>query len=72
MIGKRVPIAPGQNRTDTRSLEGFYSTIELQARRMNKIIDNLFFFCNRLLHRLLLLRRAKWAIFRFFQIRNLN
>lgn len=24
--------APGQNRTDTRSLEGYCSTVELQAR----------------------------------------
>lgn len=40
-------IAPDQNRTDTRSLEGYCSTIELQAHRMSNIIHDPFFLCNR-------------------------
>lgn len=33
-------LAPSQNRTDTRSLEGYCSTIELQARELSNIIEN--------------------------------
>lgn len=37
-------IAPDQNRTDTRSLEGYCSTIELQARlTINIAIPSVFF-----------------------------
>lgn len=43
----RYLIAPDQNRTDTRSLEGYCSTIELQAHRMTSIIINCLFLCKR-------------------------
>ncbi len=42
-----ISIAPDQNRTDTRSLEGYCSTIELQAHRMTNIINNYVFLCKR-------------------------
>ena len=32
-------LAPDQNRTDTNSLEGYGSTIELQARLISNIIE---------------------------------
>ena len=32
-----IILAPGQNRTDTRSLEGYCSTFELQARKKKEI-----------------------------------
>ena len=35
-----VNLAPDQNRTDTRSLEGYCSTIELQAQRVNDYARN--------------------------------
>lgn len=37
-------IAPDQNRTDTRSLEGYCSTIELQAQERKRLCKNGFFF----------------------------
>src|SRR5579883_1141330 len=37
-------IAPDQNRTDTSSLEGYGSTIELQARRIGKMYRSSAFF----------------------------
>ncbi len=40
--------APGQNRTDTSSLEGYSSTIELQARKMiYHYVDHPFFLQSR-------------------------
>lgn len=39
--------APDQNRTDTRSLEGYCSTIELQAHEKRCIMRERLFFCKR-------------------------
>lgn len=44
-------IAPGQNRTDARSLEGYSSTIELQAHRMSHIINKLLFYAREILRK---------------------
>lgn len=38
--GNHSPLAPDQNRTDTRSLEGYCSTIELQAQDMKRSMQN--------------------------------
>lgn len=42
-------IAPDQNRTDTRSLEGYCSTIELQAQKVNRLYGMSVFFDNELM-----------------------
>ena len=42
-------IAPDQNRTDTSSLEGYGSTIELQAQTLGASIPKAFFFCKEIL-----------------------
>ena len=39
-------IAPDQNRTDTRSLEGYCSTIELQAQEKDVVCKKSIFFAS--------------------------
>lgn len=49
MARYQIKKAPSQNRTDTRSLEGYCSTIELQARvkwLTGRIFTHLFYFFN--------------------------
>lgn len=49
MFIKKLKEAPGQNRTDASSLEGYSSTTELQAREINDYVNLLLFLQEKIL-----------------------